>query len=62
MNLLKNISGNLNRTNTLITLSNKHLDALDMQIASFLENNGKRKEPSGFEKIPNKIAKTRHYA
>ena len=56
---LKNISGNLNRTNTLISLCNKRLDILDLKIASFSENNGKRKEPPGFEKTPTKIIKTK---
>src|SRR3989337_2218427 len=56
---LKNISGNLNRMNTLITLCNKRLDILDLKIASFPENNGKHKEPPRFEKTPTKITKTK---
>src|SRR3990170_2956726 len=56
---LKNISGNLNRTNTLISFCNKRLDILDLKIASFPENNGKRKEPPRFEKTPAKIIKTK---
>ena len=43
---LKNISGNLNRMNMLITLCNKRLYALDLKIS---EHEGKRKEPPGFE-------------
>ena len=45
--------------NTLISLCNKRLDILDLKIASFSENNGKRKEPPGFEKTPIKITKTK---
>ena len=56
---IKNINGNLNRTNTLISLCNKRLDILDLKIASFSENNGKRKEPPGFEKTPINITKTK---
>ena len=56
---LKNISGNLNRMNTLITLCNKRLDILDLKMVSFRENIGKRKEPPGFEKNLTKIAKTK---
>ena len=56
---LKNISGNLNRMNTLITLCNKRLDILDLKIASFPKNNGKCKEPPRFEKTPIKITKTK---
>ena len=47
---IKHISGNLNRVNTLITLCNKRLDILDLKLVSFPENNGKRKEPPGFDK------------
>ena len=43
---LKNVGGNLNRMNTLITLCNKRLDALDLKISEYEE---KRKEPPGFE-------------
>ena len=43
---LKNVGGNLNRMNTLITLCNKRLDALDLRISEY---EGKRKEPPGFE-------------
>ena len=43
---LKNVGGNLNRMNTLITLCNKRLDALDQKIS---EHEGKRKEPHGPE-------------
>jgi hypothetical protein len=35
------------------------LDILDIKIASFSENNGKRKEPPGIEKTPAKITKTK---
>ena len=38
---LKNVGGNLHRMNTLITLCNKRLDALDLEIS---EDDGKRKE------------------
>ena len=41
---LKNVGGNLHRMNTLITLCNKRLDALDLKIS---EHEGKRKEPPG---------------
>ena len=50
---LKNVGGNLNRMNTLITLCNKRLDALDLKIS---EHEGKRKEPPGSEH--NSIKKT----
>ena len=43
---LKNVGGNLNRMNMLITLCNKRLDALDLKIS---EHEGKRKEPPGSE-------------
>ena len=43
---LKNVGGNLNRMNTLITLCNKRLDALDLRISEY---EGKCKEPPGFE-------------
>ena len=43
---LKNVGGNLHRMNTLITLCNKRLDALDLNIS---EHEGKRKEPPGSE-------------
>ena len=43
---LKNVGGNLNHMNTLITLCNKRLDALDQKIS---EHEGKRKEPLGSE-------------
>ena len=43
---LKNVGGNLHRMNTLITLCNKRLDALDLKIS---EHEGKRKEPPGSE-------------
>ena len=43
---LKNVSGNLNRMNMLITLCNKRLDSLDLKISEY---EGKRKEPPGFE-------------
>ena len=41
---LKNIGGNINRMNNLITLCNKRLDALDQKIS---EHEWKRKEPPG---------------
>ena len=56
---LKNISGNLNRMNNLITLCNKRLDILDLKLVYFPENLGKRKEPPGFEKALTKVAKTK---
>ena len=43
---LKNVGGNLNCMNMLITLYNKRLDALDLKIS---EHEGKRKEPPGSE-------------
>ena len=43
---LKNIGGNINRINNLITLCNKRLDAFDQNIS---EHEGKRKEPPGSE-------------
>ena len=56
---LKALSGNLNRMNSLLTICNKRLDNLDNKIASFSENNGKRKEPLGFENYQPKLAKTK---
>ena len=55
----KNVSGNLNRMNNLLTICNKKLDTLDSKIALFSENHGKRKEPPGFESNPSKVAKTK---
>ena len=55
---LKHTNGSINRMNTLITLSNKRLDILDLKMVSFSENLGKRKEPPGFEKTLTKVAKT----
>ena len=46
---LKNIGGNINRLNNLITLCNRRLDALDQKIS---EHEGKRKEPPGSEHNP----------
>ena len=43
---LKNISGNLKRMNTLITVWNKRLDSLDLKISEY---EGKQKEPPRFE-------------
>ena len=43
---LKNVGENLNRMNTLITLCNKRLDALDLKISEY---EGKHKEPPRFE-------------
>ena len=43
---LKNVGGNLHRMNTLITLCNKRLDALDLKVSEY---EGKRKEPPGSE-------------
>ena len=43
---LKNVGGNLHRMNTLITLCNKRLDALDLKIS---EHERKCKEPPGSE-------------
>ena len=43
---LKNVGGNLHHMNTLITLCNKRLDALDLKVS---EHEGKRKEPPGSE-------------
>jgi regulator of replication initiation timing len=56
---LKNVIGNLNRMNNLLTICNKKLDTLDSKIVLFSENNGKRKEPPGFETNPSKLAKTK---
>jgi hypothetical protein len=56
---LKNVSGNLNRMNNLLTICNKKLDTLDSKIALFSKNNGKRKEPPRFENNPSKLAKTK---
>ena len=47
---LKNVSGNLNRVNMLITLCNKRMDALDLKIS---EHEGKCKEPPGSIKKTN---------
>ena len=55
---LKHLNGSINRMNTLITLCNKRLDILDLQMASFPENLGMHKEPPGFEKALKKVAKT----
>ena len=52
---LKNVGGNLHRMNTLITLCNKRLDALDLKISEY---EGKRKEPPGFEHNPIKKINT----
>ena len=46
---LKNVGGNLHRMNTLITLCNKRLDALDLKISEYEE---KRKEPPDLSIIP----------
>ena len=46
---LKNISGNLNRTNMLITLCNKRLDSLDLKISEY---EGKRKDLPDSSLIP----------
>ena len=43
---LKNIGGNINRMNNLISLCNKRLDALDQKIS---DHEGKHKEPPGSE-------------
>ena len=56
---LKNVSGNLNRMNNLLTICNKKLDTLDSKVALFYENHGKRKEPPGFETNPSKVVKTK---
>ena len=56
---LKALGGNLNHMNSLLTVRNKRLDNLDKKIASLPENDGKRKEPPGFENTPSKLAKTK---
>ena len=56
---LKNVCGNLNRMNNLLTICNKRLDTLDNRIALFSESNGKHKEPPGFENNPPKLAKAK---
>ena len=56
---LKNVSGNLNRMNNLLTICNKKIDTLDSKIDLFYESNGKCKEPPRFENIPSKLEKTK---
>ena len=53
---LKSVSGNLHRMNMLITLCNKQLDSLDLKISEY---EGKRKEPTGFERDSAKKLKTK---